>query len=199
MRASRPRGNRRAGGRRASSPPAHSAAARSASSSPLRRGGGWTESAAARPSSRAPAFRWEVAPGRPWSGTPHSLGPGGTLVLPTRPLEPRTPKRESGGSERDPVVSLRPGAVQRPPRGPTPSAESQSPAGEICFSARPGRSPLKCRHRRGVDVRFLWQPRRSARSSAPHWREASAHLPPPWPSGESQTPWLFRQPREKAY
>lgn len=150
MRASRPRGNRRAGGRRASSPPAHSAAARSASSSPLRRGGGWTESAAARPSSRAPAFRWEVAPGRPWSGTPHSLGPGGTLALPTRPLEPRTPKRESGGSERDPVVSLRPGAVQRPPRGPTPSAESQSPAGEICFSARPGRSPLKCRHGRGA-------------------------------------------------
>lgn len=96
-------------------------------------GGGWTESAAARPSSRAPAFRWEVAPGRPWSGTPHSLGPGGTLALPTRPRSPEPQSGKAAARSGIPWSPCAPGRFSAHRGDPHPQLSPKAPQARSAF------------------------------------------------------------------
>ena len=85
--------------------------------SPFYRGKSWgSERVVTCLTSHAPAFRRKVAPGHPWSRTPHPLGPGGTpMALPMRQRRHRAPKRERGDLDVDPFVSPHPSVVQPPP------------------------------------------------------------------------------------
>ena len=104
-------------------------------SSPFYSGKNWgSERVATCLTSRAPALRRKVAPGHPWSRTPHSLGPGGTPELYLRDSGTPSPKagkrRLECGSLCLPTAQGDP--APHPLPGPTPSAESQTPEDWTC-------------------------------------------------------------------
>ena len=86
----------------------------------------------------APALRRKVAPGHPWSRTPHSLGPGGTPELYLRDSGTPSPKagkrRLECGSLCLPTAQGDP--APHPLPGPTPSTESQTPQDWTCGTHR---------------------------------------------------------------
>ena len=115
-----------------------------------------------------PSFRRKVAPGHPWSRTPHSLGPGGTpMALPTRQRRHRAPKRERGDLDVDPFVSPHPSVVQPPPGTHTLSWVPNTWRRELLFSPVSVCLPYKVVTVAAVTLGF--HSNRDAQPCPPHW------------------------------
>ena len=95
-------------------------------SSPFYSGKNWgSERVATCLTSRAPALRRKVAPGHPWSRTPHSLGPGGTPELYLR--DSGTPSPKAGKRRLECGSLCLPTGRSRPPPPAGPHTLSRVP------------------------------------------------------------------------
>lgn len=147
-------------------------------------------------SSNSSAFRKKVALKHPWNRTPHSLGqagPQGPMFLSQDTAEAPSLKAGKRRLGSGPFVSPHPRTFQLPPQGPTFSAESQTPGGGTCSSARSRLSLLKAPYWRQVSM-ATW-----TRRLFLHTGNASSHPSTPWLFAWKQNIFPLQATNEKAY